>query len=359
MSQRRGTGALTTLTCGLVGYGLAGRLLHAPLIEAAGFKLGGVVTSRAADVATDFPDATVFASPEELYASAVDLVVIASPDHLHVAHAKAALAAGKHVVIDKPMAPTSAEALDLAADAQRRKLVLSVFHNRRWDNDFLTVRKLVEDGALGEVVHYATRWDRYRPNASGGWREQYMLGELYGLGSHLMDQALVLFGAPDWIFADIYKQRAAPGQGDGFEILMGKGKLRVSLAVNLLAADELRAYRVLGANAAFTKTGLDPQETQLRARLSVSDPAYGAEDTCSSGTLVEGSSRAEKRIASERGDWRAFYRGVHDAIADNKPPPVDPRDAARVISMLEAALESSRTGQRIDVPAWLTARKCA
>lgn len=351
------------LKVGLIGYGVAGRLLHAPLIKAAGFEIAGVATSRAEQVAADFPNARVFETPEALCASNIDVVVIVSPDHLHVAHAQSALAAGKHVVIDKPMASTAAEASALSAEATRRGKMLTVFHNRRWDNDFLTVQKVIGSGALGDVVHYAVRWDRYRPNAAGGWREAHMQGELYGLGSHLMDQVLVLFGAPDWLWADIYKQRAAPGQGDGFEILMAKSRTRISLGVSLLAADELRSYRVLGEKAAFTKAGLDPQEAQLRAAtpLAVNDPAFGVEDPTYAGALVHGDeARTTARIASERGDWLAFYRGVRTALEKtNTPPPVAPREAARVIAMLEAALHASQSGQRVDIPAWLAERGLA
>ena len=344
------------LRAGIIGYGVAGRLLHAPLIEAAGFDIIGAVTSRAADVAADFPNARVFDSADALCASDADLIVIASPDHLHVEHARAALAAGKNVVIDKPIAQTSADALALAAEAERRGLMLSVFHNRRWDNDFLTVQKLIEDGALGDVVHYAARWDRYRPNTSGNWREQHMQGELFGLGSHLMDQVLLLFGAPDWLFADIYKQRAAPGHSDGFEILMAKGRLRITLGVNLLAADELRAYRVLGDRAAFIKTGVDPQEQQLRDRMRVANASFGVEDEANAGALITGAPRTGAPIASQRGDWLSFYHAIYAAIAESAPPPVSARDAARVIAMLEAALESSRTGRRIDIPDWISTR---
>lgn len=347
---------------GLIGFGVAGRLLHAPLIKAAGMEITAIATSRASEVAADFPQAQVFPDAVALCASDIDAAVIVSPDHLHVEHAQIALRAGKHVVIDKPIAPTAGEAMALAAEAARRKLMLTVFHNRRWDNDFLTSRKLIAEGALGDVVHYAARWDRYRPNAAGGWRETHMQGELYGLGSHMMDQVLVLFDAPDWISADIYKQREAPGQGDGFEIEMAKGRTRIILGVSLLAADELRVTRVLGTNAAFTKIGLDPQEAQLRAKrpMPVTDPALGMDGADQYGVLTRGDdARTKTHVVSERGDWPAFYRGVRTSIETGTPPPVAANDAARVIAMLEAALESSRTGARVDVPAWLAARNLA
>lgn len=345
------------LRAGLIGFGLAGRFLHAPLIEASGIAITGIVTSRAADVQSDYPSASVSSSAEELCAASnIDVIVVATPDHRHVANARTALAAGKHVVIDKPFAPTSYEALALIAEARQRKLLLTVFHNRRWDNDFLTAQKLIREGTLGEIVHYAARWDRYRPDVSIGWRQEHMLGELYGLGSHLVDQALVLFGAPDWLVADVYKQRSAPGQNDGFEILMGKGRLRITLGVNFHAADELRGVRVLGTHAAFSKSGMDPQETQLRARHAISDHDFGVEDSRARGRLVTAAPRSERRVGSERGDWLAFYRGVRAAIETGAPAPVDARDAARCIAILEAVMEASRTGQRLDVANWLATR---
>lgn len=343
-----------TIRAGLIGYGLAGRLLHAPIIDAAGIAISAVATSRADQVRADFPGAVV-TSPEALVTRAdVDVVIVVSPDHMHVPHARMALEAGKHVVLDKPMAPTSAEALALIDLARRRGRILTVFQNRRWDSDFLTLRKLISEGALGEIVHYAARWDRYRPHPRGTWHDDHMLGELFGLGPHLVDQALVLFGAPDWLWADVYNQRGVAGLNDGFEILMGKGNLRISLAVNLMAADELKSCRVLGAKAAFTKTGLDPQEPHLRARGPVSDPAFGFEDEAHWGVLTEDGKQS--RIPTERGDWRAFYDGVRDAITNDAPPPVDPRDSARAIALLEAALESTASGKRIDLKDYLNKR---
>ena len=349
-----------TLNVGLVGYGLAGRYLHAPLIKAAGFTVAGVVTSRGDHVRTDFPDAAVFSSIEDVCASPdINVVVIATPDHLHVTQAQLALQANKHVVIDKPFAPTSEEALALIEASETRGVVLTVFQNRRWDNDFLTVQKLIAQGALGDVVHYTARWDRFRPDAKPGWREDYMLGELYGLGSHLVDQALTLFGVPDWVTGDVYKQRTVPGHSDGFEILMGKGRLRISLGVNLLAADELRSFRVLGTRGAFTKSGLDPQEMQLRARRSIAFADHGVEPLEASGALFSGPPHAQERIASQRGDWLAFYLGVRNAIESGASVPVPAREAARVIAVLEAVQESSLSGRRVDLADWLGTRSLA
>ncbi|HWA01787.1 MAG TPA: Gfo/Idh/MocA family oxidoreductase [Caulobacterales bacterium] len=345
------------IRAGLIGYGLAGRLLHAPLIACAGIDIAAIVTSRAAEARADFPGAAVLGNLDELCArDDVQLAIVVTPDHLHAGHVRAALEAGKHVVVDKPFAPTSAEALALIRLAQARGRMLTVYQNRRWDADFRTLQKLMAENALGEIVHYQARWDRYRPAARGDWHDAHMQGELFGLGPHLMDQALVLFGAPDWLCADVYDQRGLGTGNDGCEILMGKGRLRISLAINMLAADEMRSLRVLGTRGAFAKRGLDPQEARLRSRERVDAPDFGADAEADWGVLTDAASRNMRAVASERGDWAAFYRGVRDALTLGTAPPVDPRGAAQAIAMLEAALLSSESGRRIDVPEFLKQR---
>lgn len=345
-----------SLRAGLIGYGLAGRFLHAPLIAAAGFEITAIVTRRA-EARADFPGAAIVESAEALCARAdVDLVIVVSPDNLHAAHARLALETGRHVVVDKPFTPTSVEALELIALAEARKRMLTVYQNRRWDADFLTVRRLIEEGTLGEIALYAARWDRYRLVARNDWHDQDMLGELYGLGPHLLDQVLTLFGAPDWLIADVYNQRGVAGLNDGFDILMGKGDLRISVGVNLLGADEARFHRVLGKKASFTKHGLDPQEAHLRARGPVGASEFGVEPESAWGVLTDGATRAETRVRTERGRWLSFYEGVRTAIETGATPPVDPRDAAQTIALLEAAMESSASGRRIDVAAFCAAR---
>src|SRR5690606_16453978 len=236
------------------GYGLAGRSFHAPLLRAAGFRIAAVVSSRAEEVRSDFPDARVLASDAELFAMPdVDLVVVATPTQLHAAQTQQALEAGKHVVVDKPFAETSAQAYRLAQLARERNRMLAVFHNRRWDNDFLTLRKLISEDRLGEINGFHLRWDRYRPEVSETWRNrpEPSSGMLYDLGTHMIDQVLVLFGMPDWVQADVFAQREGARTDDGFEILMAKGKLRITLGVSYLASDGGWRYRVHGAKASY------------------------------------------------------------------------------------------------------------
>ncbi|MBL8548642.1 MAG: Gfo/Idh/MocA family oxidoreductase [Hyphomonadaceae bacterium] len=343
------------LKAGLIGYGLAGRYLHAPLMALEGFDVRAAVTSRAADLAADFPAARALPDLDALLAEPLDLVVVASPSHLHVEHARAALEAGRHVVIDKPFAAASVDALALVEQAEQKRRVLSVYQNRRWDSDFLTLRRLLAEGRLGTPTFYEARWDRFRPQPGDVWRERDApaAGMLYDLGSHLIDQALVLFGIPDWLQADVAIQRDGGVVDDCFQILMGKGALRISLGCTMVAPDSQRITRVLGPRGAYVKRGIDPQEAQLRAQHSPAPTNLGTDETVAAFTDDAG---VWAPLASERGDWRAFYRGMRAAISDGAPPPVPPREAARVIALIEAALEGSHAGRRIDIPAWLTSR---
>lgn len=335
---------------GLIGFGLAGRYFHAPLIEAAGFELGAVVTSRANEVREQHPRAAVVDSADTLIASDdIDVVVIASPNQFHFAQARDAILAGKHVVVDKPLSITAGEAESLAVLARSRNVKLAVFQNRRWDSDFLTIQSLLAHQQLGEVVFYRARWDRFRPIVADRWRERAEPGGgvLYDLGSHLIDQALCLFGKPDWLTADVFMQRRGAAVDDGFEILMGKGALRVSLGVSSLAADGDWRYCVHGASGSFFKRGLDPQEEQLRAGTRPSATSFGVEPGNRWGTLTKDS--GSQTIESARGTWVQFYERMRNAIENDGPEPVTAGEAALILRVIEAAQRSSRQGRRVSL----------
>ncbi|MEO8125741.1 MAG: Gfo/Idh/MocA family oxidoreductase, partial [Bryobacteraceae bacterium] len=215
--------AMQKTTVGLIGYGLGGAVFHAPLICAIpDLRLASVVTSRRAQVEQDHPGVRVVATVAEMLADqAIDLVVVASPSPNHFENARAALRAGKHVGVDKPFAASVKEAEELIALAESKDRCISVFQNRRWDNDFLTVRKCIAEGLLGRVYHYEAHFDRFRPQLKGGWREEPVKGAglLYDLGSHLIDQALQLFGMPRAVFADVIGQRDVGVTGDYFHLI--------------------------------------------------------------------------------------------------------------------------------------------
>jgi scyllo-inositol 2-dehydrogenase (NADP+) len=337
---------------GLIGFGLAGRYFHAPLIRAAGMQLHAIVTSRDDAVRESVPEAMVLDSAGALFARAdIDLVVIATPNQLHAEQATDALRAGKHVVVDKPLSITSAQARAASELASANRLRLAVFQNRRWDSDFLTVRKLIHEDRLGAINAFHARWDRFRPVVADRWRERAEpgAGALYDLGSHLIDQALCLFGRPDWIQADVFTQRAGGAVDDAFEILMGKGTLRITLGVSSLIADGGWRYRIHGARGSFLKAGLDLQEPQLRAGMQPDSPDFGFEPADQWGKLVLGADGSRHTIASERGRWTAFYEGMRNSIERNEPVPV-PADAARAtLEIIEAALRSSAERRRIDL----------
>jgi scyllo-inositol 2-dehydrogenase (NADP+) len=330
-----------TIRTGLLGYGLGGRAFHVPLIRATpGLELAAVATSKTVPGLPTVPDPrTIIGDP------GIDLVIVSTPNDTHHPLACAALDAGKHVVIDKPFAVTLGEADDLIARANARGLKLSVFHNRRWDGDFLTVRTLLASGVLGEVMRYEAHWDRFRPVPADSWKEQAGPGRgvLVDLGPHLIDQALILFGAPDRIDGDVERQREGSQVDDYFAITFHYGNRRVIMTSSLLAADPRPRFGIYGSKGSFVKYGLDPQEAQAQAGLNPDDPEFGVEDAQFHGklTLADGTS---ERVPSERGDYRAFYVAMAAAIADGAPVPVDPADARAGMAIIAAAASRPEGG---------------
>jgi len=341
------------INVGMIGYGLAGASFHAPLIAAVErLKLAAIVTSRKDQVERDHPGVAVVASAEALIADpGIDLIVIATPNDLHAPLAHAALKAGKHVVIDKPFALNPGAAAELIAVAGEHKRVLSVFHNRRWDSDFLTVQKMLDGGALGEVMLAELRWDRFRPAIKPGWREASVEdggGMLADLGPHLIDQAIRLFGAPEALTADLAAQRVDVVVDDYFELTLHYGKRRVILSASTLVAAARPRFSLHGSLGSFVKYGLDPQEPFLRAGGKAGDPGYGEEPAATFGTLTIGEG-APEAVPSARGDWRLYYEGVADAILDGAPPPVDPADALAGLELIALARRSSVEGRTMAV----------
>jgi scyllo-inositol 2-dehydrogenase (NADP+) len=338
------------LRVGLVGFGLAGRVLHAPLIRTAGMEIVGVVTRQAEAVAASLPAASTYADAESLLAAAKpDLVVITSPNHLHHPQALLSLAAGAHVVVDKPMALTMAEAHTMMQAAASAGRVLSVFHNRRWDSDFLTVQRLVAERALSAIHHYEARWERFSPTVRERWRERAEAGGglLNDLGPHLIDQALCLFGQPDWLQAEIYTQRPGAVVDDAFEIRMGRGPLRMVLGANCLAASPAPRFRLLAATNSYTKYGLDVQEAQLKDGMQPDSPGFGVEPESQRGLLTDGASAAVRVVPAERGNWLHYYQSLQRSITHGTPPPVAASAAPAVLSIIEAARRSSAAGCRV------------
>ncbi|MFF3031429.1 Gfo/Idh/MocA family oxidoreductase [Streptomyces rubiginosohelvolus] len=347
------------LRVALVGYGLAGSVFHAPLVSATdGLVLDTVVTSseeRRAEARAAHPKVRFAASPDELWerADELDLVVIASPNKTHVPLATAALKAGLPVVVDKPIAGTAAEARELAALAEERGLLLSVFQNRRWDNDFRTLAALIADGELGEVQRFESRFERWRPQLKGGWRESgdpdEIGGLLYDLGSHVVDQALVLFGAAVQVYAESDVRRpGAAADDDTFIAITHENGVRSHLYVSATTAQLGPRFRVLGSAAGYVKYGLDPQEAALREGLrpAAGEP-WGEEVEELWGRIGSGESPLTgggTPVRTLPGDYPAYYAAVAAAIRGTGDNPVTALQAAAALDVLEAARRSAREG---------------
>jgi scyllo-inositol 2-dehydrogenase (NADP+) len=279
--------------------------------------------------------------------------VVAAPNTVHHRLAAAALAAGRHVVVDKPFVLTSAEADELIALAAAEGRLLSVFQNRRWDGDFLTVQRCLEAGLLGEVSTYISRFDRFRPAPKGGWREEAAAGSgiLYDLGSHLIDQALHLFGLPETVVADVRIQRRGVQADDYVHLLLGYGRLRVLLHAAMMVREPGPRFEVHGDRGSFVKYGLDPQEDALRSGGRPGDPGWGSEPPERHGTLTTEAAGAELRgrLASVPGSYQAYYAAMADAVEGGGRVPVTAEEGRDTIMLIEHALQSSREGREVPV----------
>lgn len=330
----------------VIGYGLAGAAFHAPIIHAAdGLTMAAVVTGdpeRAHAARSRYPGAEVVPDVARLWqhSDGLDLAVIATPNRTHVPLALEALEAGLHVVVDKPMAATSADALRLMEEARRRDRILTVYHNRRWDGDFLTLRRLVEDGRLGEVWRFESRFERWRPSQKPGWRQSPdpadAGGLLYDLGPHLIDQALQLFGPVREVHAELDRRRCgAHVDDDVFLALTHETGVRSHLWMNAISARPGPRFRVLGSGGSWIKEGLDVQEEWLRAGRDPREPGFGEEPEARWGTLHDGA--AERSTPTAPGSYPAFYAALRDALIHGSPVPVDPADALATLEVIEAA----------------------
>jgi predicted dehydrogenase len=335
-----------TANVALLGYGLAGSMFHAPFIATTpGLRLAVVVTAneeRREQALREYPSVDVVGTPEEVWerASELDLAVVATPNNSHVPLGLAALEAGLAVVVDKPLALNAAEGRTLVDAAAERGLMLTPFQNRRWDGDFLTLRRLLEADELGRVYRFESRFERWRPELGSGWRERISPEEggglLLDLGSHLVDQALQLFGPVSRVYAEIETRReGAVADDDDFLALEHESGVQSHLWMSALAAEPGPRFRVLGDRAAFVKEGLDAQEEALRAGRSPTEPDFGGEPRERWGRLVVDDELRE--VATEPGSYGAFYAGVAASLRDGAPPPVDPWDAVAVLEILDGA----------------------
>lgn len=322
----------------LVGFGFSGSTFHAPLLSALeDYNLECVVSSNPKKVQETLPSVRVESDLQKVLKDpTLDLIVIATPNATHYELAKAALEAEKHVVIDKPFTLHSAQAQDLIERAKRQERILTVYHNRRWDGDFLTLKKLLAENVLGEVYLYEAHFHRYRslPNPQR-WKEASALGSgiLYDLGSHLIDQAICLFGLPDSVDADIFTQRPGAVADDYFHLTLKYGAKRVILKASSLVCDPGPRYQLHGTKGSFLKEGQDPQEQDLMAGKSPLDELWGMDREENYGFLSVNESHS--RIPTLRGNYGLFYKGLAEAIQENSSPPVLAEEALYVIKLIE------------------------
>lgn len=327
----------------VVGYGMAAQTFHLPLLMAnADFMLTAIVSRQTDADLSRYPQAKQYPDVASMLAqAAVDLVVITTPNDLHYSQALQCLLADKHVVIEKPMVLNMAEGLDLQDVARQRQRVLSVFHNRRWDSDFLTLRDLLAQGRMGKVRLFETHWDRFRPQYRHRWRENAGAGGgiWYDLAPHLLDQSLQLFGAPLAVSARLRALRTGSPAVDYAHVQLHYPEHEVILHTSPFQNAPNPRYVLQGESATYVKYGFDPQEAQLKAGLSPRAAAYGVEAVENHGLLYLADGTTE-RIASQRGDFPAFYQNIAQAIKGTAPLAVKVEEVLQSTALLNLAIQS-------------------
>ena len=344
------------IRAGLVGFGMGSRVFHAPLLSSVdGMELAAVMERTSNKAAERYPGVKIYRSLEEMLADkSLDLFVVATPNGTHFDIAKQILSAGRNVVVDKPMTVTSAEAGELIALSKKHNVLLAPFQNRRWDGDFLTIKKLLHENSLGRLVSFESRFDRWRPAplTERFWKEKPEAGggTLLDLGPHLADQALTIFGEPEAVNADIRREKDGPGANDSIEIRLRYPGLIVTLGANSLSLPAGPRFHLRGTRGGYVKSGVDPQEAALNKITRIDDPKWGQEPSSNWGILhvdVDGGS-VSRPIPAIPGDYRIYYADIRDALLGKSEPPVTGIDGWRVARLLEYAQQSS--DERREVP---------
>ncbi len=334
---------------GIASFGMSGYVFHAPLLHVnKGFEISSIVERNTNLSRQKYAYSSLVRSIEELCSDPeIELIIINLPDHLHFEYAKMALHSGKHVVIEKPFTQTSAEADELIRLAESKNLVLSAFQNRRWDNDFLTIQKILKEKKLGTLIDYEAHFDRYRNEVkTGTWKEESFsgAGTLFNLGSHLIDQVLCLFGWPESVYADIRVTRPGGIIDDNFELILRYGNLKAILKASYLVKEPGPRYILHGTEGSFLKWGIDPQEDDLKDGKMPDEENWGVEDFHYDGLLNYSENGIEFRdkIKSVPGNYNAFYDNIFDAIRKGKELKVKAGEARDVIRIIEAAFRSDK-----------------
>ena len=339
----------SAIRVGLIGFGFVSKTFHVPLLKATdGYRIAAVSSSHPADVKAVLPDAEVVSDPAALATHPdLDVVVIASPNETHAPLAQLAMRAGRNVVVDKPFTITVEEARQLAAVAKEKEILLSVFQNRRWDSDFLTVQDAIRQDLTGRVVLFESRIDRYRPDVRDRWREVPGPGAglLYDLGPHLIDQTLLLFGIPNTVQATLAKQRRGAKTDDFFQLVLRYGEMVATLGAGTLVSGGSTRFSVHGDRASVIKQKPDIQEDQLKAGVLPGSRDWGLDPD--DAVVYEGATGDTRTLRAARGDQRGYYVALHDALLGRAPNPVPPEQGATVMAIIEAAMRSDKEGRRV------------
>lgn len=340
---------------GLAAYGMSGQVFHAPFISTNPHFELTAITERSKNLAKErYPEALIVRSFDELIAmDDLELIVVNTPDSSHYEYARRALEAGKHVIVEKPFTQTVEEANELVALAAAKGLTLSVYQNRRWDSDFLTVKEILDKKLLGRLVEFESTFPRFRNFIKPGtWKETGEAGGgiTYNLGAHVIDQAVQLFGMPEAIFADIATLRDNGMVDDYFIIHLLKSakapNVRITLKASYLMCEREPRFTLHGTEGSFVKYGLDRQEADLTNGLLPNTPHWGEEDPEIWGLLHTDKNGQEVRekYPSLPGNYGAFYENIHQHIRNGAPLESDASEVVNIIRLIEAAWESSRCG---------------
>jgi len=339
----------TPIRVGVIGFGFVSKTFHVPLLKGTdGFKITAVSSSHPADVKAVIPDVDVVSDPKALATHPdIDLVVVASPNETHAPLAEAAMRAGKNVVVDKPFTITVEQARHLGAVATKNDVLLSVFQNRRWDSDFLTIQDAIRRGLVGRIVLFESRIDRFRPDVRDRWREipGPGAGLLYDLGPHLIDQTLLLFGIPESVQATKAKQRRGARTDDYFQLVLRYGEMVATLGAGSLVSGGSARFAVHGEKSSVVKQKPDIQEDQLRAGVLPGARDWGLDPD--DAVMYEGASGETRAIRSARGDQRGYYVALREALLGRARNPVPPEQGATVMGIIEAAMRSDSEGRRV------------
>ncbi|SQD77047.1 oxidoreductase [Moritella yayanosii] len=341
----------TPIKTAVIGYGFSATTFHIPFISSlAEFELTAISSSQVAAVTADWPMTKHYLSADGLLKNSdVELVIITAPNDVHFSLAKTALEQNKHVIIEKPFVTNVADGEELIALAAEKGLILSVYNNRRWDGDFLTVKKLIQEGSLGEVKCFESHFDRFRPEVRQRWREQSASGGgiLFDLGPHLIDQTLQLFGVPDAITAQCLIMREGSTNIDYFNLVLHYPDKIATLHSDLYSAGPNKRFSVKGNKGSYEKQGLDPQEDRLKAGVLPTEPNWADETVEQYGRLYRADS--VETVVTQRGGYQHYFLAIADAIRSNSDAPVNAEDALWSIKLIELAMDSSRLGKTLTI----------